>query len=147
MTTHPHRTPAAATTQPLRRQLKKKRPTRHPRPIPSSGAGGDSVGTVKIGEETWNIVASGQCSMETVQNGLPVVSIAGHAESDESIEITLDFDPRDIGLVLTLTDAGGDPSWSANTDFAVQAGATHLSGEGTFSRGGEMVPGSFEAAC
>jgi hypothetical protein len=102
---------------------------------------------VTIGGDTWNIVASVQCSMETAQNGLPVVSIAGHAEGDESIELTLDFDPRDIGLVLAVTGAGGAPSWSANTDFVTQAGATRISGEGTFSGGGETVEGSFEAAC
>lgn len=116
-------------------------------PATDPSGGGDSVGSVTAGGDTWNIVASVECSMETVVNDLPVVSIAGHAESDESIEITLAFDPRDIGLQLAVTGAGGDPSWSANSDFVVQAGATHISGEGTFSGGGEMVEGSFEAAC
>jgi hypothetical protein len=112
-----------------------------------SSSSSDSVGSVTIGDETWNIVASVQCSMETVENGLPVISIAGHAEGDESVEITIDFDPRDTGLQLAVTGEGGDPSWMANEDMVVSAGAVSISGEGTFTGGGETVDGSFEAMC
>jgi len=112
-----------------------------------SSSSGESVGSVTIGEETWNIVADVQCSMETVENNLPVISIAGHAEGDESVEITIDFDPRDTGLRLAVTGEGGDPSWMANQDMVVSAGAVSISGEGTFTGGGETVDGSFEAMC
>jgi hypothetical protein len=116
-------------------------------PSDSASEGSDSVGSVTIGADTWNIVASIQCSIATVEN-LPLVAIAGHAEGDESVEIAIDFDPRDFGLRLGVMGQAGEPSWSAvNESFTVQAGGNRISGEGTFSGGGEMVEGSFEATC
>jgi len=116
----------------------------------SSSDDGDSAGTVTIGDESWGVVPSVQCSF-TDASGIPVVSIAGHAASDESIEITIDFDPRDTGLTLTVKGAGEDPSWTAiNETFTTHVGGTRISGEGTFSNapiGADTAEGSFEVAC
>ncbi len=126
-------------------------------PTTSSGAGStssgsDSIGSVTIGDETWMIVASVQCDFTTVPDSpITVVAIAGHAEGDESIEISIDFDPRDTGLVLTVRGAGGDPGWAAdNSSFTVSVGATSIRGDGSFdsmSSPGTSEAGSFDARC
>ncbi len=126
-------------------------------PASSSGggaasSGGDSIGSVTVGDETWMIVASVRCDFTAVPDSpLMVVAIAGHAEGDESIEITIDFDPRDTGLALILRSSGGDPAWMANNaSFTVSVGATSIRGDGSFdsmSSPGTSEPGSFDARC
>jgi hypothetical protein len=113
-------------------------------PPPDDSGGGDSVGFVTIGGETWNIVASIQCDVGPV-GGVPLARVHGHAEGDESIEIEISFDPRDIGLQLAVS--GADFFWDANDDAVTQTGGTHISGEGTFSSETETVEGSFDARC
>lgn len=81
---------------------------------------------------------------------LTLVTIAGHAEGDESIAIVIEFDPRDTGLTLTVKGAGDSPSWAAiNEGFVVRVGAISISGEGSFqgADGSGTAEGSFEASC
>ena len=123
----------------------------------SGSSGGDVVGSVTIGDETWGIVASIQCAFTQAEGGVPgntfevtVVAIAGHAEGDESIEISIDFDPRDTGLAMALK--GADENWVANNEGfpTVGVGTSSISGEGTFdstSSPGTSVAGSFDARC
>ena len=120
-------------------------------------SGDDVVGSVTIGDETWGIVANIQCDFTETEGGVPgntfevtVVAIAGHAEGDESVEISIDFDPRDAGLAIALQ--GGDAGWAANNEGfpSVSVGTTSISGEGTFdstSSPGTTETGSFEARC
>ncbi len=127
-------------------------PTSPPGGSGGSSSSGDSVGSVTVGDETWMIVASGGCEFEAVEcTPIVAVTIDGHAEGDESIQISIKFDPRDIGLQLTVEGPGGDPGWSANNEsFTTGVGPTSISGNGTFdstSGGGTSVLGSFEARC
>lgn len=111
----------------------------------------ETIGSISIGDQTWRIVASIGCDFDNeTASPLTLVSIAGHAEGDESIEIVIQFDPRDTGLVLTVEGAGGEPSWAAiNETFVTGVGAVSISGEGSFQSadGGEPTEGSFRAIC
>jgi hypothetical protein len=106
------------------------------------------VGTVTIGDETWTVIPSGQCEA-TDEGGIPVFSIAGHADGDEVLEIVIDFDPRDTGLQMTVMGGASDPGWTAiDADFVVSAGGTHISGEGNFEDPtGNTAEGSFDVRC
>ncbi len=111
----------------------------------------ETIRSVSVGDQTWKIVASVECDFDSeTASPLTLISIAGHAEGDESIEIVLAFDPRDTGLTLTVEGTGGEPSWAAiNETFVVRAGAISISGEGSFQipGGGDTTEGSFEASC
>jgi hypothetical protein len=110
----------------------------------SGGDGGSRM--VTIGGDTWTLVPD-QCEA-TDEGGIPVFTIAGHAEADDAIEIVINFDPRDIGLEMTVMGPGGDPSWTADPDVTVQAGGPLISGEGSFSSAaGEAADGSFRVVC
>ena len=117
----------------------------------STGTDADTVGTITVGDESWMLVASVQCDFTSVPGSpITVVAIAGHAEGDESIEIAIDFDPRDIGLRLTVEGADGDPYWSAvNETFATRVGGPVIAGEGTFvdRSGSNGTAGSFDVRC
>lgn len=115
----------------------------------SDSSGSDAgVGTVNVGDETWTVIPSGQCEA-TDEGGIPVFSIAGHADGDEALEIVIDFDPRDTGLQMNVMGAGGDPGWTAvDANFVVTAGGNHISGEGDFEDPtGNTVEGSFDVRC
>lgn len=111
----------------------------------------DTVGTITVGDDTWALVASVQCDFVSIPDPpVTVVTIAGHAEGDESIEIGVDFDPRDTGLRLTVQGPGGEPSWAAISEtFTTRVGATTIGGEGAFSSsgGGAETEGSFDIRC
>jgi len=116
-------------------------------------AGGSGMGTITVGDTTWIIVPSSQCLFAAVPGSpVTVVTVAGHAESDESITIVIGFDPRDIGLAIAVQGAGGDPSWFANNETfpTVQVGASSIRGEGMFSSvsgGPGAAAGSFDVRC
>jgi hypothetical protein len=114
---------------------------------PTAGSSSDAIGSVTVGDESWNVVAS-ECEFTDTGTPITLVSIVGHAEEDDSIEIMLEFDPTDTGLTLTVQSAGGDPDWTAvNETFAEQVGGMHISGEGEFSGGTETRKGSFDLRC
>lgn len=107
------------------------------------GNGSESGGTISVGEESWTVVADGQCS---VFPG-PVVYVWGHAAEDESVEITIDYDPD--GDFISAVLEGPDTNWSSHDDdISMELDGQTLRGEGTFaSSTGETAEGSFEVTC
>ena len=76
-----------------------------PQAKPASKRGG----TITVGDETWTFVPSTQCSVYPGN----VVSIAGHAKEDESVEIVIDWGgPAGVHVGQDSTDT----SWHAVKD-------------------------------
>ena len=76
-----------------------------PQAKPASKRGG----TITVGDETWTFVPSMQCSVYPGN----VVSIAGHAKEDESVEIVIDWGgPAGVHVGQDRTDT----SWHAVKD-------------------------------
>lgn len=105
-------------------------------------AAGDEGGEVTIGGTTYVVVPSIQCLV------LPTtVSIAGHAASDETIEIVFDvFEPGDENLSVSQ---GSQFGWSAGAD-AIEAtidGKTVTGSATVQSQSGESADATFEFVC
>jgi hypothetical protein len=110
-----------------------------------SSPAGERGGTITVGEESWTIVPSIQCSIYPGN----VVSIAGHAAGDPSLEIVIDYGgPSGV----RIGDGGSEVSWNAIRDtIKIEIDGTHVTGTATFSTGaggsGESAPGSFDVNC
>lgn len=101
-------------------------------------------GSITVGESSWTIVPSTQCS---VYPGA-VVSIAGHAAEDESLEIVLDYGGPDQVRI----GQGSETLWQARSDtMEVEIDGQTVSGSAEFTGspggGGESVNGSWEVRC
>ncbi len=102
-------------------------------------------GTISVGEKTWAVVPSMQCS---VYPGM-VVSIAGHAAGDPSLEIVIDYGGP------TGARVGGDGSadaWRAVAEtLVVEIDRKRVRGTASFRQGfsseAQTVPGSFDVNC
>lgn len=103
-------------------------------------------GTITVGEESWVIVPSVQCSVWP--NG--VVSIAGHAATDPALEIVIDHGgPNQVRIG---NDGDGDDNWHAVPGtIEIKIEGKHVRGTATFSRyfggSGESRQGSFDVQC
>ena len=114
----------------------------------SSGTNRARTGVIEIGGETWTLVPAIQCS---VYPG-PVVSIAGHAEGDEAIEIVIDYDAQRGPVGVRVEKSNTTPSWSAGRDdLSFEIDGSHVKGEGTFTEfvGGSSnkEQGNFDVTC
>jgi hypothetical protein len=113
-------------------------------PAPAS-AGSDRGGTITVGDDSWTIVPAIQCSVYPGN----VVSIAGHAAGDSSIEIVIDYGgPTGASVV----GEGSSVSWQAIRDtIRMQIDGRHVQGTAMFSKytsgAGETRQGSFDVTC
>ena len=101
-------------------------------------------GTITVGDDSWTIVPSTQCSVFPGN----VVSISGHAAEDPSLEIVIDVGGPDQVVI----GSGRDALWHAGRDtLQVQVDGKHVQGTATFTRGasgvGESRQGSFDVRC
>ena len=116
--------------------------------VAQSSANATRGGTIAVGEQTWTIVPSTQCSIYPGN----VVSIAGHAAEDPSLEIVID-DTTERGPVGVSVGADRrEGSWFAVRDtLQWQIEGQQVSGTATFreTRGGngKSADGSFEIKC
>jgi hypothetical protein len=105
----------------------------------------DRGGTLTVGAETWTIVPAIQCSVFPGN----VISIAGHAAEDPSLEIVIDYGgPTGV----RIGDEGTGTSWFGVRDtIQVDIDGKTIRGTATFSDSssgtGESQPGSFEVNC
>lgn len=114
----------------------------------TTNSAGARTGTVEIDGETWTIVPTIQCS---VYPG-PVVSVAGHAANNESIEITLDYSPDDGLVGATVEKSDGTLSWVAmGEQVTFDVDGDHIQGEGRFTWHGpgaaREAQGKFDLRC
>ena len=106
-------------------------------------AAAERGGTISIGEHNWNVVPSIQCSVFPGN----VVSIAGHAAGDESVEITIDFGGPDGVRV-----GEGNDAWHARKEtIEKQIEGKRVKGTATFfkytGKPEDARQGSFEVSC
>lgn len=115
-------------------------------PNPAHGSDA-SAGTITVGDRSWSLVPSIQCSMYPG----PVVSIAGHAEGNPNIEITIDYDPGSEWTAAKVTGGADDLHLSAqDEDLTVRIDGKAISGSGTFKSQwgtGPSARGSFDVEC
>lgn len=118
----------------------------------ASDSGGNTA-RITIGDDTWTVVPSIQCSV--YPGG--VVSIAGHAAGNEAIEIVLDHDPSSELVQVYVQGPDDSPYWVAGRDdVSFEIDGKTVTGNGTFSIGpGAQVEegqpgqarGRFEITC
>lgn len=113
---------------------------------PQSSSGSSRSGTLTVGEASWTFLPSTQCSIYPGN----VVSIAGHAAEDPSVEIVIDYGgPTGV----TIGTYGREPWWQAVRDtIEVEIeGRRRIGGTATFEvfRNGakETAEGSFDISC
>lgn len=102
-------------------------------------------GTMTVGDQIWTIVPSTQCSIYPGN----VVSIAGHAAEDPSLEIVIDFGGptgASIGNESTAV------SWIALRDtLKIEIDGNRIRGTATFNQyvtgTGLSAEGSFDVTC
>ncbi len=100
-------------------------------------------GTISVGEESWTIVPAIQCAVYPGN----VVSIAGHAEEDSSIEIVIDYGGPNQVVV-----GSGMEAWHAGADtIVIEIDGKRVRGTATFTRftagTQESREGSFDLTC
>lgn len=119
----------------------------------AEGENARKTGTITVGSDTWTVVPSTQCSVYPGD----VVSIAGHAPSDEAIEIVLDYDPSSELIQAYVKGPDDSPYWiAADDDISFEIDGKTVAGSGTFSVGlgarveegqPRQAEGSFEINC
>ncbi|MDZ7842396.1 MAG: hypothetical protein U5R46_16475 [Gammaproteobacteria bacterium] len=94
--------------------------------------GGGRTGTFTVGEDTWTVVPSTQCSVFPGN----IVMISGHAADNEEVEIVIDHDPSS-GLVSAYVQGPDDsPYWIAEDDaITFEIDGKTVKGSGTFKVG------------
>ncbi|MDZ7727074.1 MAG: hypothetical protein U5Q44_02130 [Dehalococcoidia bacterium] len=116
-----------------------------------AGSDDETAGTVTVGDDSWTFVPSISCS---VFPG-PVAYLAGHAAEDESVEITIDYDPDGdlINAQVSSADAGfnwiaGDRTLENDLEFEISDNT--VTATGTFTNqvaGGESAGGTIDITC
>lgn len=107
--------------------------------------GGEPGGTFTVGDESWTVVPSMQCSIYPGN----VVNIAGHAAENPDLEIVIDWGGPN-GARIAESDSG--PGWHAVRDtLTIEIDGPIVRGSATFSENsfgtGERAEGSFEVRC
>lgn len=102
-------------------------------------------GTFTVGEETWTIAPSIQCSIYPGN----IVNIAGHAAGDRELEIVIDWGGPNQARVAK---SDGEQGWHAIRDtLQVEVDGRTVRGSATFSEyaggAGETAEGTFEVKC
>jgi hypothetical protein len=105
-------------------------------------------GTFAVGDDSWTFVPSIQCSVYPGN----VVSIAGHAAEDPSLEIVIDYDAERGPVGARIGDDGSAVSWHAMPDtLRFEIDGRRVRGVATFNvywtGAGESAPGSFDIHC
>ena len=104
-------------------------------------------GVIEIDGRTWNVVADVQCS---VMPG-PVVSIAGHADEDEAVDIVIDYNGAEGPTGVTVTKPDGTVDWTAYASMNFQIERKRVQGAGYFTgttRGVQkQAEGRFDVDC
>ena len=109
----------------------------------------DRGGTITVGDQTWTLVPSMQCSVYPNNQ----VNIAGHAANDPDFEITVDYYPDGDGPIgVTGGSYGRAGSWGTQrptVTFTIEG--KHVRGTATFDvitqQGQQTVDGSFSITC
>lgn len=112
----------------------------------SDGSEETPGGTITVGNETWTIVADGQCAV----HGGQLASIWGHLAEAPDREVTIDFDPSNNLVEAKIEAAGGGVLWrSGDDDIEMSIDGSTVSGEGMFAEdyGPAETEGSFEVTC
>lgn len=114
----------------------------------TKGSAGVRTGTIEIDGEIWTIVPAVQCS---VYPG-PVAYVAGHADKDDTVEITLDYNPGDRLVGATVENSDGTLAWVAmDEQVRFEVDGDHIKGEGRFTWQGagaaREAPGKFDVRC
>lgn len=109
-----------------------------------ASVGAQQGGTISVGEERWTIVPKTQCSIYPGD----VVSIAGHAAEDPSLEIVIDYG----GPNQVVIGSGRNVRWHANKNsMTIKIDGRHVQGAATFTQNvtgtGESREGSFDVTC
>ena len=104
-------------------------------------------GIVTVGDRTWKIVPSVQCSVYPGD----VVAVAGHAESAPDLEIVIDNDPNGRSGVR-VGGEGQAVSWYSVPDtLQMTIDGKQVQGSATFSvylgGAGETAQGTFKVDC
>lgn len=107
-------------------------------------AAAERGGTITVGEDSWTLVPSMQCSVYPGN----VVSIAGHAAEDPDLEITIDLGGPDQVVI----GSGRDALWHARKDtIEVTIDGKRVQGTAIFTQyssgTGESREGSFDVSC
>lgn len=111
---------------------------------PSESSSRQRGGIISVGDGTWTIVPSTQCSIFPGN----VVSIAGRAAEDESLEIVLDYGgPNQVRI-----GEGDGALWHARSDtIEAEVDGRTLRGTADFTPDpagtGEATPGWWEVTC
>lgn len=111
--------------------------------VTSSQSWAERGGKITIGESVWTVVPAIQCSVYPGN----IVSIAGHAAEDASVEIAIDF-----GGPTGVRVGEGANAWHAQKDsLDIQIDGKRVSGTATFFQysGGpeDAKPGSIDVSC
>ena len=117
-----------------------------------AGCGGNDVagergGSIKVGKQTWEIVPAMQCSVFPGN----IVSISGHAQSDENLAIVIDHDPDGRSGIRIGSERGDDGWYSVNGSLKFKIDGKNVQGSAQFSAfaGGtdDLVAGEFNIDC
>lgn len=108
-------------------------------------SGASPVGTITIGDQRWSIGANVQCAIFPG----PVVSIAGHAAKDASLEVVIDYGGP---TRVRLGSRDSSVSWYAVRDtIEIDIDSDQVRGSATFTEfstgTGRSANGTFEVAC
>jgi len=109
--------------------------------IPAATA--ERRGTVTVGEDSWILVPSVQCSIYPGN----IVSIAGHAAEDESLQLVIDY-----GGPTGVRVGDGPDAWHAQPEsIKVHIEGKRIQGTATFFRYSgspdDTRQGSFDVSC
>jgi hypothetical protein len=115
-----------------------------PETTANSPVAAERGGTIIVGEDSWTLVPAVQCSVYPGD----VVSIAGHAAEDPSLEITIDYG----GPNQLVIGSGRDALWYAKQDtIQIEIEGKRVRGTATFTQyssgTGESREGSFYVQC
>lgn len=111
----------------------------------AQASGDEPGGTFIVGDESWTVVPSLQCSIYPGN----IVSIAGHAAENPDLEVVIDWGGPN-GARIAESDSG--PGWHAVRDtLTIEIDGSVVRGRATFSDNsfgtGERAEGSFEVRC
>ncbi|HSH44094.1 MAG TPA: hypothetical protein VK973_18365, partial [Arenicellales bacterium] len=110
-------------------------------------------GTITVGDRTWTVVPSTQCSIYPGD----IVMIAGHTADNGEIEVVIDHDPSSKLVSAYIQGPDNSPYWIAEDDaisFVIEGKTVSASGTFSVGLGGRVeegqpreLEGSLEIRC
>ena len=97
-------------------------------------------GSITVGEQTWTIVISTQCSIYPGD----IINVAGHAAEDPSLEIVIDYGGPNGAYISNESSSTG---WRALTDtLKIEIEGRNVHGSATFKSIGSGTSSSSEGS-